>query len=93
MTTGPETINVAYIAERCAQDWGLFHDVMKNLELCRARVGDYGLSESDVERIQSNLATARGCSSGDRETPGLAIAGEDRYASPLAQRRRAAGLE
>jgi hypothetical protein len=52
----PGTINVAYIAERCAHDWGLFHDVMKNLERCHARVATYGLSQSDVERIRSNLA-------------------------------------
>lgn len=51
----PDVINVAYIAGCCARDWGLYHDVMTNLELCRERVGDYGLSTVDLERIQQNL--------------------------------------
>jgi hypothetical protein len=51
----PDVIDVPYMADCCARDWGLYHDVMTNLELCRRRVGDYNLSAVDLEHVQQKL--------------------------------------
>jgi hypothetical protein len=34
----PDTVNVRYIAGLCATDWGLYHDVTRNIARCRQAV-------------------------------------------------------
>lgn len=50
----PGAVNLTYIAERCAHDWGLYHDVMVNLRLCRERAGGYGLSGIELGSLQES---------------------------------------
>ena len=37
-----ETVNAGRIAQLCAQDWGLWRTITRNLEACRQRAGAYG---------------------------------------------------
>jgi len=53
---GRRTIGTAYIAARCAEDWGLYHDVERNLEQCARRLGDHALPQAEQARITQRLA-------------------------------------
>ena len=50
------SINVAYMAEVCSEDWGLYHDLTTNLGIVQERVGDYGLPPDELARVTSRLA-------------------------------------
>ena len=52
----PGVVDATYIARRCADDWGLFHDVVTSLDVCERMAADYELSEADRERIVLNGA-------------------------------------
>jgi hypothetical protein len=51
----PHTINVEYIAERCAQDWGLYEAVLGNLESVDAFLDKYQLNEEDKNLVEERL--------------------------------------
>ena len=42
---GAASIDVAYLAEVCSRDWGLYHDITTNLDVVLAMVDDYGLAD------------------------------------------------
>jgi len=48
-------IDVDYVADVCARDWGLHRDFTANLRAVRERVDDYGLPPEDVERVRARL--------------------------------------
>ena len=48
-------INVNYIAKRCAQDWGLYHDVTLNLGLCSKRASTCGLTAIEFSSVQDSI--------------------------------------
>ena len=50
------SIDLPYLADACAQDWGLYHDITTNIEIVLARLDDYGLSEEEVARVYGRLA-------------------------------------
>lgn len=50
-------INRNYIAGLCARDWGLYHDVMQNIEKCSVFLHHYHLPEHDTNEIQQKLET------------------------------------
>jgi len=50
------SLDVAYFAEACARDWGLYQDIRENLDVVLERVDDYGLSEEQRARVQGRLA-------------------------------------
>lgn len=52
----PGTVNVAYLAELCARDWGLYYDVTRNLQRCLESLGGYGLEPADDHRVRAALA-------------------------------------
>ena len=56
---GGATIDVAYLADTCADDWGLYHDITTNLDVVLAMVDDYGLSTADLERVCERLAAIK----------------------------------
>ena len=56
---GAATIDVAYLAETCSRDWGLYHDITTNLDVVLAMVDDYGLSKGDLERVCERLAAIK----------------------------------
>jgi hypothetical protein len=52
----PGVIDLSYIARLCAQDWGLFHDVMSNLSLLRQSLDSYALEPDARDRVFEKLA-------------------------------------
>ena len=50
------SIDLPYLADVCAQDWGLYHDITTNLDVVLSRLDDYGLSEEEVARVYGRLA-------------------------------------
>jgi hypothetical protein len=53
---GPGVIGLRRLARLCARDWGLFHDVERNLDRCAALLDGYGLSAEEEGRILDGLA-------------------------------------
>jgi Fic family protein len=53
------SLDLLYIAQECAQDWGLYRDITANLDIALAMVGDYGLSESQQDRVYARLAAIK----------------------------------
>ena len=52
-------INVAYVAERCAADWGLWRTATGNLERVRAGIGRFALGSPAEELVTSRLDDVR----------------------------------
>jgi hypothetical protein len=52
----PGTVSVAYLAELCARDWGLYYDVVRNLRRCAESLGAYGLGPADEDHVRAALA-------------------------------------
>jgi hypothetical protein len=52
-------INVAYVAERCAGDWGLWRTATANLERARSALPRFGLSAPDEALVTSRLDDVR----------------------------------
>jgi hypothetical protein len=55
----PGVIGLAHIAEQCADDWGLYHDVERNLARAAAVLRDYGLQEDEARHIRVGLERLR----------------------------------
>ena len=55
----PGVIGLAHIAELCADDWGLHHDVERNLGRAAALVTGYALSSDEERRVRDALARVR----------------------------------
>jgi hypothetical protein len=53
---GQGRIGAAYIAARCATDWGLYHDVERNLSRCAEQLARYRLTAEETARIRSSIA-------------------------------------
>ncbi len=51
------SLDIAYLAEVCSQDWGLYHDITTNLELVLASVGEYGLADDVAALARGHLTT------------------------------------
>jgi len=49
-------INTRYIAGLCANDWGLYSDVMQNLDKCTGFLLHYPLTNSEKDKIRGKLA-------------------------------------
>lgn len=50
----PGALNVRYIAGLCAADWGLYHDVSRNVARCRAALDSLGTGDASA-RVLSRL--------------------------------------
>ncbi len=53
------SIDLLYIAQVCARDWGLYRDITANLDIALAMVGDYGLTEGQQDRVYARLAAIK----------------------------------
>ena len=53
------SIDLLYIADVCSRDWGLYQDITTNLDIALAMVDDYGLSESQQDRVYARLAAIK----------------------------------
>ncbi len=54
-TDDPGVINVRYIADLCAEDWGLFTDVQSNIDKCLAALPSFRMSPHDHDRVERAL--------------------------------------
>ena len=52
-------INVKYVAQLCAKDWGLYTDILSNIDKCLNLMHHYNLSTEEVEQIQNKLITIK----------------------------------
>jgi len=55
----PGVIGVRRLAELCAKDWGLYHDVERSLERCAAMLSDYLVTSDEAARIREGLTRIR----------------------------------
>ena len=53
------SIDLLYIAEVCSKDWGLYRDITANLDIALAMVDDYGLTDSQQDRVYARLAAIK----------------------------------
>ena len=53
------SIDVEHLAEVCAGDWGLYHDITTNLDVVLATVGDYGLSDDELAKVRERFTSIR----------------------------------
>ena len=53
--TDGETVNAGRIAQLCAEDWGLWRTITRNLEACRKQAGTYGEEFAGVSTRFSEL--------------------------------------
>jgi Fic family protein len=52
-------ICLPYLAETCADDWGLYQDVLANIDVVLAMIDDYDLSEEEMALAYGRLAAIR----------------------------------
>jgi len=51
----PGVLNLKYIAGKCADDWGLYYDILVNIDKCLNLMDNYTISEGEKERIREGL--------------------------------------
>lgn len=55
----PGVLDLHHVAEVCAADWGLYIDVMNNVDTVIEHVADYDLSPRDAARVRRTLELAQ----------------------------------
>ncbi len=55
----PGVLNLSHIAETCAQDWGLYIDVMNNIDIVLDRLSSYDLTVNAFTRVRRSLELAQ----------------------------------
>ena len=55
----PGVLNLRYVAETCADDWGLYIDVMSNVDTALERLGQYDLTVNEFTRVRRTLELAQ----------------------------------
>ena len=55
----PGVLDLHHLAEVCAADWGLYIDVMNNIDTVVEHVGDYDLGPRDAARVRRTLELAQ----------------------------------
>jgi hypothetical protein len=53
------SLDLLHIAQVCSKDWGLYRDIITNLDIALAMVGDYGLTEGQQDRVYARLAAIK----------------------------------
>jgi hypothetical protein len=54
-TDEPRVVNVRYVADVCAEDWGLYTDVQANIEKVLRALPSFDLRDADYDRVKSAL--------------------------------------
>lgn len=55
----PGVLDLQHVAEVCGAEWGLFIDVMNNIDTVIDHIGDYDLSPRDAARVRRTLELAQ----------------------------------
>ncbi len=87
-TDGSASIDVAYLAEVCSRDWGLYHDITTNLDVVLAMVDDYGLAAADLDTRLRATGGDQGVGRRRQQADRLAPARPRRRARGVAPRSR-----
>ena len=87
----PGVIGLWYVAARCAADWGLQHDVERNLDRAEALMPGYALSDDEEGRVREGLARLRAALADAPKSVALATARQGRRAPSLVPPRRGTG--
>jgi hypothetical protein len=53
------SLDLLHIAQVCADDWGLYQDIITNLDIALAMVDDYGLTDAQQDRVYARLAAIK----------------------------------
>ncbi len=51
----PGVLNLAYIGETCARDWGLYHTVSRNVHNMARYMADYPLDREEQTKVSERL--------------------------------------
>jgi hypothetical protein len=51
----PGIMNLKYIAELCANDWGLYYDIITNIDKCLDLMKNYTITKEEAKRIKAGL--------------------------------------
>ncbi len=71
-----------YIAQLCARDWGLFHDVELNFARLHERLDAYAVEPGERDRVLAKLARLEEAIKAATEVAHLAPARQDRQRRP-----------
>ena len=52
-------INIDYIADICSKDWGLFQDILSNIDKCVNAMSHYNFPQSEADSIRSKFHTIK----------------------------------
>jgi hypothetical protein len=55
----PGVLNLRYVAETCADDWGLYVDLMSNVDAVLERLDQYDLTVNEFTRVRRTLELAQ----------------------------------
>lgn len=55
----PGVLDLEYVAETCADDWGLYIDVLANIDVVLERLADYDLHVNEERRVRRTLELAQ----------------------------------
>jgi hypothetical protein len=55
----PGVLDLQHLAETCGRDWGLYIDVMSNIDTVLDHVDDYDMSPRDAARVRRTLELAQ----------------------------------
>ena len=86
----PGVLDLHHVAEVCAADWGLYIDVMNNIDAVVEHVADYDLSPRDAARVRRHAGAGAGHDDRAGQDAALAAAGAHRQARALVRRGRGA---
>jgi hypothetical protein len=62
------SIYAPYIAEVCADDWGLYTDITTNLQVVLDWLGDYDLSDDEKARVDERVSALLGAIESEEKT-------------------------
>ena len=86
----PGVLDLEHVASACARDWGLYIDVMTNIDRVVERLDSYDLSPREAARVGAHARAGPRHDDGADQEPALAHARADRQATALVQRDRGA---
>lgn len=62
------SIDVPYLAEVCAGDWGIYYDITSNIDVVLAKLDTYLISDEEYSRVYGRLAAIEEAIDDERKT-------------------------
>jgi hypothetical protein len=67
-TDDDASIDVPYLAEVCARDWGIYYDITSNIDVVLELLDGYALSDEEYSRVYGRLAAIEEAIDDERKT-------------------------